>query len=128
MMSFKKEFDRRFKVYSAVCKEYGFKAVRTDKDLSLENILPCILMGIRRSAFVIANATESSPNVFYEIGFAEGLGRPVIATARQGTRLPFDIADTPVTFWSNMEDLEKQLEPLVREVKRNLGREYKSSE
>jgi len=128
VMSFKKEFDELFTVYSAVCKELGFEAVRTDKVYSLEKILPRILNGIRHSAFVIADVSETSPNVFYEIGFAEGLGWPVIATAKEGTKLPFDIVDTPVTFWSSLEDLKEKLAPLVAEVKRGLGRGYKSDE
>jgi hypothetical protein len=126
VMSFHPEFDELFIAYSEVCKELGFKAVRTDKDLSLEKIVPRILKGIRHAAFVIADVTESSPNVFYEIGFAEGLGRPIIATARRGTPLPFDIADTPVTFWNSAQELKEKLLPLVAEVKRNLGRGYRS--
>ena len=126
VMPFKAEFDELFEIFASVCRELGFRAVRTDKDLSLEKILPRILKGIRHSAFVIADVTESNPNVFYEIGFAEGLGRSVIATARKGTDLPFDIADTPVTFWSHPEDLKKSLPPLIREVKRHLGRGKKS--
>ena len=128
IMSFKKEFDELFTVYSTVCKELGFEAVRTDKVYSLEKILPRILNGIRHSAFVIADVTETSPNVFYEIGFAEGLGRPVIATAKEGTKLPFDIVDTPITFWSSLEDLKGKLVPLIGEVKRDLGKGFKSDE
>ena len=125
IMSFKKEFDELYNVYRAVCKKFGFKAVRTDKVLSLDKILPRILQGIRHSAFVIADVTETSPNVFYEIGFAEGLGRPVIATAKENTKLPFDLVDTPVTFWSSREDLKSKLEPLINEVKISLGKGYK---
>ena len=128
VMSFKKEFDELFKVYHAVCNELGFEAVRTDKVYSLEKILPRILNGIRHSAFVIADVTETSPNVFYEIGFAEGLGRPVIATAKEGTKLPFDIVDTPVTFWSSLDDLREKLVPLISEVKRELGKGFKLEE
>ena len=128
VMSFKKEFDELFTVYHAVCKDLGFEAVRTDKVYSLEKILPRILNGIRHSAFVIADVTETSPNVFYEIGFAEGLGRPIIATAKEGTKLPFDIVDTPVTFWNSLEDLKAKLEPMIAEVKRDLGKGYKSDE
>jgi hypothetical protein len=126
VMSFQPQFDALFNVYFEVCRELGFKAIRTDKDLSLEKIVPRILKGIRHSAFVIADVSESSPNVFYEIGFAEGLGRPILATARKGTRLPFDIADTPVTFWDSPEELKEKLQPLAAEVKRNLGRGYRS--
>ena len=125
IMSFKKEFDGLYNVYKEVCKTFGFNAVRTDKVYSLDKILPRILQGIRHSAFVIADVTETSPNVFYEIGFAEGLGRPVIATAKVDTKLPFDLVDTPVTFWSSFDDLKSKLEPLINEVKISLGKGYK---
>jgi len=128
VMPFKEEFDELYSVYKTVCKDFGFDAVRTDKVFSLEKILPRILNGIRHSAFVIADVTETSPNVFYEIGFAEGLGRPIIATAKEDTKLPFDIADTPVTFWNSLEDLKAKLEPLINEVKIGLGKGYKRTE
>lgn len=127
VMPFKKEFDDLYKVYKTVCNDFGFDAVRTDKVISLEKILPRILNGIRHSAFVIADVTETSPNVFYEIGFAEGLGRPIIATAKVGTKLPFDIADTPVIFWDNLDDLKAILEPMINEVKLGLGKGYKAN-
>jgi hypothetical protein len=127
VMPFKAEFDELYKVYKTVCNDFGFDAVRTDKVHSLEKILPRILNGIRHSAFVIADVTETSPNVFYEIGFAEGLGRPIIATAKEGTKLPFDIADTPVTFWNNLDDLKAKLEPVVNQVKIGLGKGYKAN-
>ena len=77
---------------------------------------------------VIADVTETSPNVFYEIGFAEGLGRPIIATAKEGTKLPFDIVDTPVTFWNSLDDLKTKLQPLINEVKQDLGKGYRLNE
>jgi predicted Rossmann-fold nucleotide-binding protein len=125
VMSFKKEFDELYNVYKTVCESFGFNAIRTDKVYSLDKILPRILAGIRHSAFVIADVTETSPNVFYEIGFAEGLGRPIIATAKVDTKLPFDLVDTPVTFWSSLEDLKSKLEPLINEVRISLGKGYK---
>ena len=128
VMSFKKEFDNLYRIYEAICKDFGFNAVRTDKTFSLEKIRPRILDGIRHSAFVIADVTEMSPNVFYEVGFAEGLHRPVIATARAGTNLPFDIADTPIIFWENLEDLKAELEASIHGVKESLGKGYKTTE
>jgi predicted Rossmann-fold nucleotide-binding protein len=127
IMPFKEEFDELYSVYKTVCSDFGFEAVRTDKVFSLEKILPRILNGIRHSAFVIADVTETSPNVFYEVGFAEGLGRPIITTAKKDTKLPFDIADTPVTFWSNPEDLKAKLESTIQEIKSGLGKGYKTS-
>ena len=127
VMPFKEEYDELYTVYKTVCNDFGFEAVRTDKVFTLEKILPRILNGIRHSAFVIADVTETSPNVFYEIGFAEGLGRPIITTAKTGTKLPFDIADTPVTFWNTLDELKSKLEPMINEVKTGLGKGYKAN-
>jgi len=88
----------------------------------LERITPRILEGIKRSAFVIADVTEKSLNVFYEVGFAEGVGRPVIITAKEGTELPFDIKDTPIVFWSTLKEVRQKLQPIIGDVKRNLGK------
>jgi len=122
VMSFKKEYIDLYDAYAAVCKEFGFKAVRTDQVTSLERITPRILDGIRHSAFVIADITEKSLNVFYEIGFADGLSRPVILTAKEGTELPFDIKDTPIVFWSTVNELKQRLQPIIAEVKARLGK------
>jgi hypothetical protein len=116
IMSFTEEFRDVYASYEAVCKEYGFTAERTDQAESGERIIPRIIEGIRRSAFVIADVTKTSPNVYYELGFAAGLGRPVIVTAEKGTSLPFDIVDIPVLFWAGQEDLKEKLRKRLRGV------------
>jgi hypothetical protein len=122
IMPFAEEFRDVYASYAAVCKESGFTVERTDQTESMERIIPRILAGIRHSAFVIADVTEASPNVFYELGFAAGLGRPVIVTARMGTSLPFDIVDIPVLFWKGQEDLKEQLRKKVAGAALMLGR------
>ena len=56
------------------------------------------------------------------IGFAEGIGRPVVVTARRDTPLPFDIADIPVVFWSGQNELQDRLRRRVKEIASTLGR------
>jgi hypothetical protein len=109
IMSFKREFRDVFASCKEVCREFKFEAERTDESTSLERIVPRIEAGIRNSAFVIADVTELSPNVLYEVGYAKGLGREVILTARQGTQLPFDVDDIPTIFWEIQEDLKAGL-------------------
>lgn len=116
IMPFTDEFRDVYASYRIICEEFGLNAERTDEMDSSERIIPQILDGIRRSAFVIADATTMSPNVFYEIGFAEGFGRPVIVTAREGTVLPFDVADIPVLFWSSQEELKEKLRRRMGDV------------
>jgi hypothetical protein len=116
IMPFSEAFGKVYASYMAACGEFGFAAERTDELETGERIIPRILAGIRRSAFVIADVTEHSANVFYEIGFAEGIGRPVIVTAKRDTPLPFDIADIPVIFWSDQDELRDRLKRRIKEI------------
>lgn len=106
ILSFKTEFRDISATYGEVCDEFGFHAERTDESDSSSRILPRIEDGIRHAAFVIADVTELSPNVYYEIGLATGLGKEVITTARRGTKLPFDFSDVPIIWWDIQEDLK----------------------
>jgi hypothetical protein len=124
IMSFKKDYDDVFSTFSRICEKYDFKAVRTDHDPNLNPITTRILDGIKESDFVIADVSEKSPNVFYEIGYARGIHRPVIITAIHGTELPFDIKDLPVIFYdrSNMAaTLEPSLERYIESQKNRFG-------
>jgi len=116
IMSFKEEYDDVFETYKRICKTQDFMAIRTDHDPNLTPITTRILEGIQQSDFVIADVSEKSPNVFYEIGYARGINRPVIITAIKDTVLPFDIKDLPVIFYDRMnmkEELEPNLETYI---------------
>jgi len=122
IMSFKKEFRDVFASYREVCRRFKFDAERTDESTSLERIIPRVEAGIRRSAFVIADVTEWSPNVFYEVGFARALGKDVIITSRKGTQLPFDIRDVPVIFWEDQTELKEALDKYLAGLASKFGR------
>ncbi len=120
IMPFTEEFHDVYASYRTICEEFGLRADRTDESESSERIIPRILDGIRHSAFVISDVTKISPNVFYEIGFAEGFGSPVIVTAKQGTALPFDLTDIPVLFWNSQEELKEKLRRRMGDLVVNL--------
>jgi len=122
IMSFKREYRDVFATCRDVCLEFKFEAERTDESPSLERILPRIETGIRNSAFVIADVSDLSPNVFYELGYAKALGKQVILTAKRGTPLPFDIGDIPAIFWEIQEDLKEGLRKCLPGVVKKYGR------
>ena len=117
IMSFEKEFRDVYASFKEVCKEFGLEAERTDEGRSLERIIPRLEKGIRGSAFVIADVSEGSPNVFYEVGFARGLGKDLIMTAKKGTKLPFDVGDIPAIFWEIQEDLKEGLRQRIADLR-----------
>jgi hypothetical protein len=122
IMSFKKEFRDVYNSFQEVCKEFDFEAIRTDESASLERIVPRVEKGIKESAFVIADASDSSPNVFYELGFARGLGKNVILAARKGTTRAFDVADIPTIEWENQDELKDGLRKCIGGIKGKYGR------
>lgn len=58
----------------------GYKPIRVDKEQHNDLIDDRIVAGIRKSKFIVADLTENSYGVYYEAGFARGLGLPVLYT------------------------------------------------
>jgi hypothetical protein len=120
IMSFKNEYKDVYESFKSICKNNDYKTDRTDEDLNLSPITAKILEGIKQSDFVIADVSEMSANVFYEIGYAKGIKRDVVITAKEGIALPFDIKDLPVIYYDrlNMKDtLEPQLDKVIGSIK-----------
>jgi len=122
VMPFTPGFRDVFASYRDVCKEFAFEALRADEVETDERIVQTIIDGIRTAAFVIADVSEIKPNVFYELGFAQGCGKEVVVTAKKGTSLPFDISDVPVIFWDGQENLKEQLRRRIRDIASRLRR------
>jgi hypothetical protein len=111
-----------FESFQSVCDRYGYRCRKIDEESDVERILPEILSRIRSCAFVIADLTEPRPNVYYELGYAEGLGKPLIVTAKKDTSLPFDTKDIPVIFWENQKGLKEKLAKKVAHIASRQGR------
>src|SRR5215831_8728450 len=121
IMPFKEAYRSLLTAYRAVCEPH-YEIERTDESDTSDRIIPRIFEGIRYSAFVIADVTELTPNIVYEIGFAQGIGKRVVLTARQGTELPFDLADIPVILWDKIQDLEEKLRRRITGIRRASAR------
>ena len=110
VMSFRRESDDTYNTIKRACQAYGFEPDRTDKnDATTDRIYGRIVQGIQRAAFLVADVTFDSVNVYYELGFAEALGKDVIVVAKEGTNLPFDTNDISTTFFLDQTRLEEAL-------------------
>ena len=65
--------------------------VRAKEIEGQNNILRDVIEGIARSDLIIADLTDANANVFYELGIAHTLGRPVILVTQSVKDLPFDL-------------------------------------
>lgn len=95
-------------------KRCGVHAERVDEPQSNERITDRILESIKKAEYVIVDLTGSRPNVFYEAGYAQGLGKIPVYIAREGTKLEFDLKDYPIIFFRNMKELKDGLEKRLR--------------
>jgi hypothetical protein len=74
---------------------------RVETDPKAEHIGDAIIAGIRTARFVVADLSHHRPNVYYEAGFAQGLGIPVVFTCRKDllADVHFDVAGHRILPW-----------------------------
>lgn len=99
----------------------GIHAERIDEPEYNERISDRILESIRKAEYVIVDLTSSKPNVFYEAGYAQGLGKTPIYVAMCGTKIEFDLKDYPVIFFRNMKELKDLLEKRLKGLAEKRG-------
>jgi len=89
----------------------GFVAIRIDKKAHNKDINDEILAEVKKSQFVIADFTEHKAGVYFEAGFARGLGREVIWSCRKADfdNAHFDTNHYSHVVWEDVPDLKKQL-------------------
>ncbi len=92
-------------------RDCGFEPIRIDRVHHNEKICDKILAEIRMAQFLIADFTRHRAGVYFEAGFAMGLGRPVICTCRQDQldEAHFDTRQHNHIVWSTPEELRTLL-------------------
>lgn len=110
-----------FKTIQSACYECNeFNAVKSDPSQHDEKICDKIIVDIKESRFIVADFTGQNQGVYYEAGYAMGLGIPVIRTCREDEvddkKLHFDTRQYPHIPWGNMVDLKKQLIAKIKRI------------
>lgn len=94
----------------------GFKAVRIDYVEHSDLIIDRIVAGIREARFVVADLTENKAGVYFEAGFAKGLGMPVLWTGHRGVEPHFDVQQFNRIEWGDLEEFRERLEARILAV------------
>lgn len=98
----------------------GYEPLRIDGKQHNGKIDDEIMASIRASRFVVADFTGNRGGVYYEAGFAHGLGLPVIFMCREGDELHFDIRQYNCIFWKP-DALEEAQQRLKNRILATLG-------
>jgi len=110
IMSFSEEQNDSFSAMKDECKKLGLTCVRVDETIGSGIVLKKIYDYIERAEFIIVDLTNERPNVYYELGYAHGIGNlstDILIVARSGTELHFDIAPLAVKFYTSTEHLRR---------------------
>jgi hypothetical protein len=112
-MSFDASLDEVYEhgIKAAVEGDCQMTPIRVDKVHYTEKICDRILAEIRRSQFMVADFTDHKAGVYFEAGFALGLGRLVIWTCREDAikDAHFDTRQYPHLVWKDAADFREKL-------------------
>ena len=115
--------------YKPAIRSAGLVPYRVDEHYegSKKLIIDNIEEQIRRSLVCLADISEDNPNVWYEVGFAEGQNKSVILICEKQAResLPFDMNQRNVYFY-DLTLLDDWEELLKKEITHRLKKDISS--
>jgi nucleoside 2-deoxyribosyltransferase len=98
----------------AGCVAAGAEVARIDEQIFHQNILIRLYSQIAQADFIVAEMTEPNPNVYYEVGYAHGVGRPVLLITKTLNSVPFDLKHYPFIQYESIVTLKTELEKRLK--------------
>jgi len=95
------------------CDIFNVECKRQDEDLTNQDVLQGIWDDISRATFVIADITNQTPNVMYEVGLSHAIAKPMLLLSQSIDDTPFDVRTRRVLRYSPKE---------IEKLKKNIGR------
>lgn len=106
-------------VYEPAIQKAGLKPVRADTDIfGTGKIMDQIWSGINNAKVLVAELTSRNPNVFYELGLAHALDKPVVLVSSNEIDVPFDLKHIRVIYYDMTDPFwgQKLLEKVAENI------------
>jgi hypothetical protein len=100
----------------------GWVCQRADEMRRAHEILDVILEGIHVSDLIVADLSDRNPNVFFEVGYAQALGRPTILLAQSMEDVPFDLRSHQVLVYETAQVGDGRLKSILADYLVGMGR------
>jgi hypothetical protein len=107
--SFTPEMEPSYLAITSAAQAAGLRAERVKDVPGDYRITDRILKMIGQARFIVADLTNERPNVYFELGYARGLGKTVITILRSGTNIHFDVRDWTYIEYFDSRPLENDL-------------------
>jgi hypothetical protein len=94
------------KIYEPAIEKAGLKPVRADNEIfGTGKIMDQVWSGINSAKVLVAELTTRNPNVFYELGIAHALRKPVVLVSSNDKDVPFDLHHIRVIYYDVTDPL-----------------------
>jgi predicted small metal-binding protein len=114
--------------FKQAVKETGFELYRLDQKLKAGPIDDQLRVAIRTSRFLISDLTDENAGAYWESGYAEGLGKPVIYTCKKDVfekyKTHFDTNHHLTIIWDE-QNIQKTMTELKATIRATLPDEAK---
>ncbi len=121
-MPFSDTMDEIFRIMKLEASKINLNAIRVVKIAGSGFVLKKITQNIENAEFLIFDLTNERPNVYYEIGYAHGVGNEgdeILLIAKEGTTIHFDLGPLNIVYYKSAEDLQLKLLPQLRQIINN---------
>jgi len=109
IMSYTEDMEPVFEGIAAAAASVGLRAERVKDVKGDYRITDKIMEMILSSRLVVADLTNERPNVYFELGYARGIGKSVITIARRDAIIHFDVKDWTYIPYIDSRLLERDL-------------------
>jgi hypothetical protein len=110
------KYDKRYKdCFEPAIRAAELEPYRVDGDPSADVLIASIEDGIRNATACLAEITSDNANVWYELGYAMAIGKPVVMIcSEERQKLPFDIQHRNIIYYktdsvSDFQDLGQKI-------------------
>ncbi len=105
IMPFGSPFDRYFaNIFAPAAVDANLDPVRADSLFASTQIISDIWRLTREATVLLADLSGKNPNVFYELGLAHALGKPVVLVANNIDDVPFDLRSLRVIVYEKEDE------------------------
>lgn len=92
------------KIYEPAIRKAGLTPIRADSDIfGTGKIMEQVWSGIHAAKVLVAELTDRNPNVFYELGLAHAVGKPVVLVSANEEDVPFDLKHIRVIYYDKTD-------------------------
>ena len=98
----------------------GFLCERADLSTFTGDVMEWVKTRISGATLVVADLSNANPNVYLEVGYAWGCGRPTVLLIRDAAQLKFDVKGQRCLVYKKIKDLEASLRSELEGLKGNL--------